>query len=176
MKRVAVFGKPGGGKSTFSRHLSQSTGIPHHPLDLIEFNPDGTRVAYETFTAMHSEIIASEQWIIDGVGTPESFSQRLGVADTLIYIDLPYAIHYWWVIKRFLLSPFKSPEGWPKGSKVLNGTIASIKVLRLCPAYWNQEFLQGLYTKYPGKKIHVIKSVSGLKVSDKYGKKVASFH
>ncbi len=28
MKKVAVFGKPGGGKSTLSKTLSQITGLP----------------------------------------------------------------------------------------------------------------------------------------------------
>ena len=162
MKKIAVFGKPGGGKSTLSKTLSRSTGIPLHPLDLIEFNPDGSRVDDETFSQCHRVLIQAEEWIIDGVGTPNSFSERLKEADTLIYIDLPYFVHYWWVVKRFLASPFKAPEGWPKGSDVLKGTITSINTLRLCPAYWNKKFVDDLHANHAGKKIFVIKSVSEL--------------
>lgn len=37
MNRVAVFGKPGGGKSTLSRKLSAITGIKLYALDLIQY-------------------------------------------------------------------------------------------------------------------------------------------
>ena len=36
MKRIAVFGKPGGGKSTLSKKISAATGLELYPLDLIE--------------------------------------------------------------------------------------------------------------------------------------------
>ncbi|HCF29269.1 MAG TPA: adenylate kinase, partial [Cyanobacteria bacterium UBA11049] len=35
MKRVAVFGNTGGGKSTLSKRLYQITGLPLHVLDKI---------------------------------------------------------------------------------------------------------------------------------------------
>ncbi len=37
MKRVAIFGNTGGGKSTLAKRLSEVTGLPLHPLDLIQF-------------------------------------------------------------------------------------------------------------------------------------------
>ena len=165
MKRVAVFGKPAGGKSTFSKRLSRATGISLHPLDLIEYYPDGSRVDAEVFRNKHKELLSQEEWIIDGFGTMPTFNARLAAADTLFYIDLPYRVHYWWVIKRFLKSPFKAPEGWPDGSDVLNGTIASFKTLRKCPAFWNDEFVAQLYSNHPDKKIYIIKSTSELDVT-----------
>ena len=41
MKKIAVFGKPGGGKSTLSKELAAATGIELYPLDLIEFQKNG---------------------------------------------------------------------------------------------------------------------------------------
>jgi hypothetical protein len=128
----------------------------------LEYQADGAKVASDVFASKHQEIIDSERWIIDGLGPQWSFAMRLELADTLVYIDLPYAVHYWWVVKRLLVSPFKSPEGWPEGSNVLKGTIASIKTLKLCPAFWNQNFVDRLYAKYPEKNIVTINSVSEL--------------
>ncbi|WP_196137221.1 adenylate kinase [Aliikangiella sp. G2MR2-5] len=162
MKRIAVFGKPGGGKSTFSKQLAKKLEVSLYPLDLFEYLADGTRVDAETYKAKHDEIIQSQSWIIEGLGTFESFYQRLDAADTLIYIDLPYSVHYRWVIKRFVMSLFRKPEGWPEGSNVFKGTVASLKTLKLCPKFWNEKFLNDLYEKYLDKNIFVIRSVSAL--------------
>lgn len=35
MKKIAVFGKPGSGKSTLSKNLASATGIKLHALDSI---------------------------------------------------------------------------------------------------------------------------------------------
>ena len=78
--------------------------------------------------------------IIEGFGTIESFYARIEAADTLIYIYLPYKVHYWWVFKRFFKGLFNTPEGWPEGSSILKGTIESYKVLKICPKFWNDDF------------------------------------
>jgi adenylate kinase family enzyme len=44
MKRVAVFGNAGGGKSTLARNLSGIARLPLYVLDLIEFRPGGEKV------------------------------------------------------------------------------------------------------------------------------------
>ena len=88
MKKVAVFGKPGGGKSTLSKRLSASTGIKVFPLDLIEYQQNGERVSVEEYSQAHESLIKSESWIIDGLGTLDSFWSRIEAADILIFVDL----------------------------------------------------------------------------------------
>ena len=39
MKRVAVFGNTGGGKSTLAKRLAEITRLPLYPIDKIKFNP-----------------------------------------------------------------------------------------------------------------------------------------
>ncbi len=68
MKKVAVFGKPGSGKSTVSKALAVVSGLPLHQLDSIVYKPNGEFVAREEFDAAHNEILRSESWIIDGFG------------------------------------------------------------------------------------------------------------
>ena len=41
MKRVAVFGNTGGGKSTLARTLAALTGLPLYPLDLVQWRVGG---------------------------------------------------------------------------------------------------------------------------------------
>jgi len=158
MKKIAIFGKPGGGKSTLGKQFSIETGIDLYPLDSIEYNKDGNRVDDEIYKEHHNKIIASDSWIIDGLGTIESFNSRLEAADTLIYIDLPYYIHYWWVTKRFIQGIFKTPEGWPKNCSIFKGTKQSYKVLKICPKFWNDALLNQLKSLTNDKSLYVIKT------------------
>ncbi|TAA43699.1 adenylate kinase [Corallincola spongiicola] len=162
MKKVAVFGKPGSGKSALSRALALATGIQLHHLDSIVYKRNGELVEREVFNQAHESILSSESWIIDGFGPIGSFNKRLEAADTLIYIDLAYPVSYWFVTKRLIKSLFVKPEGWPDGSLVLKGTLESYKVLRLCPKFWNDDFLSRLTELSSSKEVHVIKSVTEL--------------
>jgi hypothetical protein len=47
MRKVAVFGNAGGGKSTLARRLAEVTGLPLYPLDRIQFRAGGGKVPYE---------------------------------------------------------------------------------------------------------------------------------
>lgn len=162
MKKIVVFGKPGSGKSTLSKSLASATKIQLHALDSIVFKKNGDRVDRATYDEEHEKILSSDSWIIDGFGPIESFNQRLDVADTLIYIELPYIISYWLVTKRLLKGLFIKPEGWPDGSSILKGTLESYKVLRICPKFWNNIFMQKLEKISTNKTLYVIRSVSDL--------------
>ncbi|MDH5911760.1 adenylate kinase [Vibrio splendidus] len=162
MKKIAVFGKPGSGKSTISKALALATGIELHQLDSIVYKANGEFVEREVFDQAHDNIINSESWIIDGFGPLGSFNTRLEAADTLVYIDLPYPISYWFVTKRMLKGLFVKPEGWPDGSSVIKGTIQSYKTLKLCPKFWNDDFRLRLELRAKEKEVHIIRSVSEL--------------
>lgn len=162
MKKIAVFGKPGSGKSTFSKALAVAKGIELHQLDSIVYKANGEFVEREVFEQAHEGILKSESWIIDGFGPLGSFNTRLDAADTLVYIDLPYSVSYWFVTKRMLKGLFVKPEGWPDGSSVIKGTIQSYKTLKLCPKFWNDDFRARLESRSKEKEVHIIRSVSEL--------------
>ena len=132
MKKVAIFGNAGGGKSTLAKRLNERTGLPLYSLDKIKYQEGGRNVPHAEYLHIHSKLLAQETWIIDGFGCVPSAWERFSVADTLIYVDLPLPIHAWWVTKRFLKGIFINPEGWPKGSPIIKGTINSYRVLWAC--------------------------------------------
>ena len=114
MKRVAVFGNAGGGKSTLAKRLAQLAALPLHPLDLIQYRAGGGQVPDDEFLEAHAALLREPEWIIDGYGSVASAWQRFAAADTLVYIDLPVLTHYRWVTKRLIKGLFMNPEGWPK--------------------------------------------------------------
>lgn len=165
MKKIAVFGKPGSGKSTLSKNLASAANIKLHSLDSILYKENGEQVDRKAYDEAHENILSSESWIIDGFGpidSLDSFNKRLVAADTLIYIELPYLASYWFVTKRLFKGLVVKPEGWPDRSSVLKGTMESYKVLKLCPKFWNDSFLQRLENMSANKSLYVIRSVSEL--------------
>jgi len=140
MKRVAIFGNAGGGKSTLARKLAAITGLPLYVLDRMTHRPGGGAVPYEEYLRAHATLMDCELWIIDGFGCIKSVWERLEAADTLVHVDLPLAVHALGVTKRLAKGLFADPEGWPAGSPVISSSISSYRVLwpchkRLTPKY-----------------------------------------
>ncbi|KZN14761.1 shikimate kinase [Marinomonas sp. TW1] len=163
MNKVAVFGKPGSGKSTLSKALAEKAGLPLYQLDNLVYQANGDLVSRDIYDQAHADIVSSDVWIIDGFGPIGSFYQRLSAADTLIYVDLAYSTSYWLVAKRLLKGLFVKPEGWPEGSSIIKGSWQSYKTLRLCPAFWNQNFHDKLQAYSADKQVYVIKTMAELK-------------
>ena len=132
MNKIAVFGNAGGGKSTLSKRLAELTGLPLVVLDLIKYKPGGVEVPDQEYQTIHDEILQQDRWIIDGYGSLSTMWERLEVADTLVYIDLPVLNHYWWVTKRFFQGIFIPPESWPQDTPLLKGTMNSYYTIWLC--------------------------------------------
>lgn len=132
MRKVAVFGNTGGGKSTLARKLSELTGLPLYPLDMIQYRAGGGEVPHDEYLRAHAELLGRDAWIIDGYGCRTSAWERFASADTLVYVDLPLFTHFRWVTKRLWKGLFVAPEGWPEGSPMLSSTINSYRVLWSC--------------------------------------------
>jgi adenylate kinase family enzyme len=158
MKRVAVFGNAGGGKSTLSRQLAEITGLPLYVLDKLQFKEGGAAVPHDEFLEIHRDLLARETWIIDGYGDDTTIWKRLGAADTLIHVDLPLPIHYWRVTKRLIKGVFANPEGWPKDSPVWSSTISSYKVIPLCHRYVTPSYRRLVAEMAASKRVAHLKS------------------
>ena len=140
MKRVAIFGNAGGGKSTLARELAAITGLPLTVVDELQYRAGGVKVSHEEYLQAHTTLLANDEWIIDGFGGIQLAWERYEAADTLIHVDLPLAVHVLWVTKRLIKGLFVTPQGWPKNSPVISSSISSYRVLwpchtRLTPKY-----------------------------------------
>ena len=86
MKRVAIFGNAGGGKSALAKRLAEMTRLPLHTIEKILVQP---RCKQKKKKKEHADLLRRDKWIIDGFGSVASAWERFAQADTLLYIDLP---------------------------------------------------------------------------------------
>ena len=159
MKRVAVFGNAGGGKSTLARRLAELTRLPLYNIDEMQFADGGDRPAtQEQFLKAHADLLHQEEWIIDGYGSVASAFERFAVADTLIYLDLPLLTHHWLVTKRLVKGLFAPPEGWPENTPVWSSSMQSYKVLWLCHLRLTPRYRQFVADAAASKRVHHLTS------------------
>jgi adenylate kinase family enzyme len=160
VKRVAVFGNAGGGKSTLAKRLADLTGLPLYPLDLIQYRVGGGEVPHEEYLKAHADLLRREEWIIDGFGSVASAWERFSNADTLVYVDLPLITHHWWVTKRLIEGLFVTPAGWPDNSPIWSSTVNSYKVLWLCHRRLTPRYRRLVEDMAASKRVHHLKSPS----------------
>jgi adenylate kinase family enzyme len=159
MRRVAVFGNAGGGKSTLARRLSEATGLPLYALDVIAYKVGGGAVAHADYVKAHDVIVARDTWIIDGYGCTRTSWERFGKADTLVFVDLPLPVHAWRVTKRLFQGLYRDPEGWPEKSPIIRGTLNGYRVLWPCHRHLTPRYRQVVAESRGAKRVHHLKSV-----------------
>lgn len=163
MRKVAVFGNAGGGKSTLARRLAAITRLPLYSLDAIKYKPGGGEVPHEDYLKVHADLLRRDEWIIDGFGCVPSAWERFAAADTLIYVDLPVFTHYRWVTKRLVKGLFVTPEGWPENSPMWRSTMNSYRVIWLCHRRLTPRYRQLVHDVADGKAVHHLRSPRAMK-------------
>ena len=139
MTRVAVIGNAGGGKSTMCRKLGKALDLTVYPVDQIQWKPGWVKAAAAEFRQRHEQWLARERWIIDGWGPWEAIEARFEAADTIIFVDHPLFIHYWWAFKRQFKCLFR-PR--PRLSRLVNSFRASKQVILIRSPREMRQFIQ----------------------------------
>ena len=88
MKKIIVIGCPGSGKSTFSKKLHEITGLKLWHLDMLYWNEDKTTVDKTVFLDRLSQVLAENEWIIDG-NYNSTMELRTKECDTIFFLDYP---------------------------------------------------------------------------------------
>ena len=87
--KIAIMGYVGSGKSVLARNLSKKLGIPKLELDDIEFDLNWKAVDREKILPDIQKLMEQDSWIIDGNYDDLLQSQRLEMADKIIFVMLP---------------------------------------------------------------------------------------
>lgn len=129
MTKVAVFGNAGGGKSILCQALSQAKGLPVYQLDKLQWKSGWVPTPQEEFDTQHEIIIKQDKWIIDGVASLASIERRLQACDTIVFVDHPLWVHYWWAAKRQFMCLFRDRPNFVEGCPMLPKTFELAKMI-----------------------------------------------
>ena len=88
VKRIAIIGNAGSGKSTLSQKLHTITNLPVYYLDQYYWKPGWVRTDPDEYKKMHDAICDKEEWIIDGINL-RVMEYRIQRADVVIFLDIP---------------------------------------------------------------------------------------
>ena len=88
MRRILVVGSPGAGKTVVATRLAAGLGLPLVHLDREFHLPGWAEPPLEQWVARVEELIAAEEWVIDG-NYGSTMELRLSRADTAVFLDLP---------------------------------------------------------------------------------------
>ena len=106
--KAIVIGCPGSGKTTFAEKLNKITGLPLYYLDTIWHKPDKTHIPREEFDRRLLEILATDEWIIDGE-YGRTVEMRLKECDTVFLFDLPTEVCLQGVTNRLGKKRYEMP-------------------------------------------------------------------
>ncbi|NHJ40948.1 MAG: hypothetical protein FK731_13035 [Asgard group archaeon] len=88
MKRIAIIGNSGAGKSYLAIILANELSIPVYHIDKILWKPNWVRTPEKEFIKKHNAIVEKDTWILDGVGYKSTFDYRFEKADAIIFLDV----------------------------------------------------------------------------------------
>jgi adenylate kinase family enzyme len=101
MKRVALIGCGGSGKTFLSKQFAALIDAPVTHLDAVYYDDEWNTLPKEKFATIQEELVVAPSWVIEGnyAGT---LPIRLRAADTVIFLDLPPAVCLWGIAQRRL--------------------------------------------------------------------------
>ncbi len=123
MKRVAVVGTTGSGKTTFAARLAQLLAVPHVELDSLHWEPNWTEAPIEIFRERVDRALSEERWVVDG-----NYSKVRDIiwtrADTVVWLDYSLLLIFWRLTWRTLKRVFTRQKLWNGNRETLGNQLS----------------------------------------------------
>jgi len=133
MKRIAIVGCAGAGKSWLAVRLGAILGLEVIHLDAHFWNPGWVETPLDEWIKLQDELVEKPEWIIDGnyAGTA---MVRFYAADTIIFLDYPRRLCLWRGLMRIVHNYGNIRPDLGPG----------------CPEKFDWEFIKWIW-RFPGK-------------------------
>ncbi|MEC5423764.1 DNA topology modulation protein [Virgibacillus sp. C22-A2] len=99
MKKIAIIGSGGAGKSTLAQRLGSILDIPVYHLDAIHWKPGWKAISRAELIEETEKILQHDAWIIDG-NYGGTMDIRLQQADTVLFLHYPTIYCLYGITKR----------------------------------------------------------------------------
>lgn len=144
MRRVAVVGCSGAGKSRLARTLASALGVPAIHLDAEFWRPGWVETPFDEWSARQAELFAGDAWVADG-NFHRTIGERIARADTIVHLDLPRRTCLRGVLGRW----------WRHHGEVRDDMAAG------CPEKLDLEFLHWVWRFRRDVRPHVLCALAG---------------
>lgn len=177
IKRIAIIGNAGSGKSVLAQKLHTRTKLPLYHLDKYFWQPGWQHPNLEEYKKIHDALCDKEAWIIEGMNF-RCLEYRLQRAELIIFLDIPRYICIWQVIKRtWKYYGKETPSSAPGCAERFNwkfvkflvwiwnfpNYLADRKALELLKKYADQKKIYRLKSKKEiDEFVYIIKSVNAI--------------
>ena len=111
IQRINVIGTTGSGKSTVSNQIAEKLNLPYIELEALCWQSNWTELTDEKFFSKVEKALSTDSWVLDGT-YPRTRHIKWNRVQIVIYLDLPFHIVLYRIIKRSLIRGFKNEELW----------------------------------------------------------------
>ena len=118
LRRIAVVGTTGSGKTTLAATLANRLEAPHVEFDAYRHGPNWVPAPDEVFRRNVSEKLAGETWVADG-----NYSAIRDVvwtrATAIVWLDYSFHVVFWRLFRRTMARGITGAELWNGNREIL---------------------------------------------------------
>lgn len=144
MKRIAIVGCPGAGKSTLAVQLRTVLNLEVIHLDAYFWKPGWVETPQQEWVEIHDELIEKSEWIMDGNYARTSM-HRFVAADTVIFLDYSRWLCLWRGFKRVIRYHGRTRPDLAVG----------------CPEKFDWEFEKWIWRFPKNDRIRIVETIKG---------------
>lgn len=126
-RHIVVYGPTCSGKSIVAHHIAQSIKIPHIELDRIFWKPQWIKKPKEEFRSEISTLLSryANGWVCDGNYFSYVQDLILPLADTMIWLHLPFRTTFLRLLRRTVNNCWKGKILWGTNRETWRGVFLS---------------------------------------------------